>query len=87
MPVSNIVCLFRLCFLQYVGETERGVRKVFARARSASPCIIFFDEIDSMASNRSSSAEVRITLSNAGKESLSVSDGWSVLESAVNTHR
>jgi transitional endoplasmic reticulum ATPase len=34
---------------KWVGESERGVREVFRRARQASPCIIFFDEIDSMA--------------------------------------
>ncbi len=34
---------------KWVGESERGVREVFRRARQASPCIIFFDEIDSLA--------------------------------------
>jgi transitional endoplasmic reticulum ATPase len=34
---------------KWVGESERGIREVFRRARQASPCIIFFDEIDSMA--------------------------------------
>jgi AAA family ATPase len=33
----------------YVGESERAVRKVFERARAASPSIIFFDEIDTIA--------------------------------------
>ena len=36
----------------YVGETERAVRKVFAKARAASPCIIFFDEIDAVGAAR-----------------------------------
>ena len=36
----------------WVGETEKGIRKIFARARQVSPVIIFFDEIDSMASKR-----------------------------------
>jgi transitional endoplasmic reticulum ATPase len=36
----------------YVGESERGVREVFHKARQASPCIVFFDEIDAMASTR-----------------------------------
>ena len=31
---------------KWVGETERGVRSVFDRARSSSPCVIFFDELD-----------------------------------------
>jgi transitional endoplasmic reticulum ATPase len=34
---------------KWAGESERGVREVFRRARQASPCIIFFDEIDSLA--------------------------------------
>jgi len=37
----------------WVGESEKGVRKIFERARQVSPCIIFFDEIDSLASKRS----------------------------------
>ena len=36
----------------YVGESERAVRDIFSRARSASPSIIFFDEIDSIGSKR-----------------------------------
>lgn len=36
----------------YVGESERQVREVFARARAASPAIIFFDEIESIAKAR-----------------------------------
>jgi transitional endoplasmic reticulum ATPase len=34
---------------KYVGESERAVRELFSRARAASPSIIFFDEIDSLA--------------------------------------
>lgn len=34
---------------QYLGESERAVRSIFAKARSAAPCIIFFDEIDALA--------------------------------------
>src|SRR5437660_2316454 len=37
---------------KWVGESERGVREVFRRARQAAPCIIFFDEIDSIAPTR-----------------------------------
>ena len=36
----------------YVGESERAVREVFARARAASPSIIFFDEIESIGAGR-----------------------------------
>ncbi|RYC54225.1 hypothetical protein CHU98_g11980 [Xylaria longipes] len=37
----------------YVGETERSIRNIFKRAAEASPSIIFFDEIDSLAGTRS----------------------------------
>ena len=36
----------------YVGESEKHVREVFRRARQVSPCIIFFDEIDSLVPRR-----------------------------------
>ena len=36
----------------WVGEGERGIRKVFKRARQVAPVIVFFDEIDSIASRR-----------------------------------
>jgi transitional endoplasmic reticulum ATPase len=36
----------------WVGESERGIREIFKRARQASPCVIFFDEIDSIAASR-----------------------------------
>eukprot|EP01060_Flectonema_neradi_P007540 TRINITY_DN15279_c0_g1_i1.p1 TRINITY_DN15279_c0_g1~~TRINITY_DN15279_c0_g1_i1.p1 ORF type:complete len:702 (+),score=105.26 TRINITY_DN15279_c0_g1_i1:94-2199(+) len=37
---------------KWVGESEKAVRDVFAKARSAAPCIIFFDEIDGMCGKR-----------------------------------
>ncbi len=37
---------------KWVGESEKGIRKIFAKARQASPSIIFFDEIDSIAPTR-----------------------------------
>jgi transitional endoplasmic reticulum ATPase len=36
----------------WVGESERGVREVFRKARQAAPCIIFLDEIDALAPRR-----------------------------------
>jgi transitional endoplasmic reticulum ATPase len=41
----------------YVGESERGLREIFRKARQAAPCIIFFDEIDALASTRSAGRE------------------------------
>lgn len=40
----------------WFGESEANVRNVFDRARGASPCVLFFDEIDSIAKKRGSSA-------------------------------
>jgi len=41
---------------KYVGESERGVREVFRKARQAAPCIVFFDEIDALVPSRSAGA-------------------------------
>ncbi|OWK54199.1 Peroxisome assembly factor 2 [Lonchura striata] len=41
----------------YVGQSEENVRSVFARARAAAPCIIFFDELDSLAPSRGRSGD------------------------------
>jgi len=43
---------------RYVGESEEAVREVFDRARQTAPSIVFFDEIDSIASQRVDSHEV-----------------------------
>ncbi|KAA1467212.1 AAA-domain-containing protein [Dentipellis sp. KUC8613] len=40
---------------KYVGESERAVRQVFARARASSPCVIFFDELDALVPRRDDS--------------------------------
>ncbi|KAF8978225.1 hypothetical protein BGZ46_006703 [Entomortierella lignicola] len=40
---------------KYVGESERGIRQVFARARASAPCVIFFDELDALCSKRDDS--------------------------------
>jgi transitional endoplasmic reticulum ATPase len=36
----------------WIGESERGVREIFRKARQAAPCIVFFDEIDAVAPRR-----------------------------------
>ena len=37
---------------KWVGESEKGIREVFRRAKQAAPCIVFFDEIDALAPHR-----------------------------------
>lgn len=46
---------------KWVGESERGIREVFKRARQSSPCVIFFDEIDSLAPVRGLGGESQVT--------------------------
>ncbi len=46
---------------KWVGESEKGIREVFKKARQASPCIIFFDEIDAIAPTRGASADSHVT--------------------------
>ncbi|KAA6429814.1 MAG: peroxisome biogenesis 6-like [Trebouxia sp. A1-2] len=41
----------------YIGESERQVREIFARARRAKPCVLFFDELDSLAPARGAGAD------------------------------
>lgn len=63
--VNNIVVLFiNNCSVKgpelinmYVGQSEQNVRQVFSRAQSATPCVIFFDELDSLAPNRGRSGD------------------------------
>ena len=37
---------------KYIGESEKGVREAFKKAKQVSPCILFFDEIDALAPMR-----------------------------------
>ena len=40
---------------KWVGESERGVREIFTRARQVAPCVLFFDEMDALAPERGQS--------------------------------
>ncbi|OQU95248.1 hypothetical protein CLAIMM_01482 [Cladophialophora immunda] len=44
----------------YVGESERATREVFRKARAASPSIVFFDEIDAIASRGRSGSDLNV---------------------------
>ena len=46
---------------KWVGESERGIREIFKRARQSAPCVIFFDEIDSIAPIRGAGGETAVT--------------------------
>jgi transitional endoplasmic reticulum ATPase len=41
----------------WVGESEKGIRNVFDKARQSQPCIVFMDEIDSIAKVRGNSGD------------------------------
>lgn len=40
-------------FSKYLGDSEKAIREVFRKARSASPSVVFFDEIDALTTTRS----------------------------------
>ncbi|MEK6826116.1 MAG: CDC48 family AAA ATPase, partial [Nanoarchaeota archaeon] len=46
---------------KWVGDSEKGIRKIFEKARQVSPCIIFFDEIDAIAHYRGLDDSSRVT--------------------------
>ncbi|MAG79273.1 ATPase [Candidatus Pacearchaeota archaeon] len=45
----------------WVGESEKGIRKIFERARQVAPCIIFFDEMDALAGKRGVEQGTKVT--------------------------
>jgi transitional endoplasmic reticulum ATPase len=67
---------------KWVGESERGVREVFRRARQAAPCVIFFDEIDSLAPVRGLSGDSMVT-ERVVSQLLTELDGISTLPGVV----
>jgi transitional endoplasmic reticulum ATPase len=46
---------------KWVGESERGIREIFRRARQAAPCVVFFDEVDSIAPVRGLGGDSMVT--------------------------
>jgi len=45
----------------WVGKSEEGMRKIFERARQVAPCVVFFDEIDSLAGKRGVEVGTKVT--------------------------
>ncbi len=46
---------------KWVGESEKHVREMFRKARQVAPCVLFFDEIDSLAPRRGSGSDSHVT--------------------------
>ncbi|XP_033328747.2 peroxisomal biogenesis factor 6 isoform X1 [Megalopta genalis] len=59
----------------YVGQSEKNIRQVFERAKSAAPCIIFFDELDSLAPNRGRSGDSGGVMDRVVSQLLAEMDG------------
>jgi transitional endoplasmic reticulum ATPase len=68
---------------KFVGESEKAVREVFRKARQASPCIIFFDEIDSVAPTRGSSGGDSHVTERVISQFLTEMDGLEELRNVV----
>ncbi|MCS7107420.1 MAG: CDC48 family AAA ATPase [Acidilobaceae archaeon] len=67
---------------KWVGESEKAVRKVFERARQVAPAVIFFDEIDSIASARGYRFDSGVT-DRIVNQMLTEMDGIQVLKNVV----
>jgi transitional endoplasmic reticulum ATPase len=70
-------------FDKYVGESEKGVREIFEKARSNAPTVIFFDEIDSIATKRGSGGSDSNVGERVVSQLLTELDGLEELEDVV----
>ena len=68
---------------KFVGESEKAVREIFRKARQASPCIIFFDEVDSVAPVRGSSTGDSNVTERVISQFLAEMDGLEELRNVV----
>lgn len=66
----------------YIGESEANVRRVFQRARDASPCVVFFDELDSVAPKRGNQGDSGGVMDRIVSQLLAELDGMSSGKSA-----
>ncbi|KAG2352635.1 hypothetical protein BDR07DRAFT_1436787 [Suillus spraguei] len=62
----------------YIGESEANVRRIFQRARDAKPCVIFFDELDSVAPKRGNQGDSGGVMDRIVSQLLAELDGMSV---------
>jgi len=67
---------------KWVGESERAVREIFRKARQASPCIIFIDEIDAVAPQRGRDLSTNVT-ERVVSQMLTEMDGLEALHKVV----
>lgn len=67
---------------KWVGESEKGVREIFRKARQAAPCIIFFDELDSLVPKRGGSSDSHVT-ENVVSQILTEIDGLEELHNVL----
>jgi len=68
---------------KWVGESEKGVREVFRKARQAAPCIIFFDEIDAIIPRRGGGDSGSHVTENVVSQILTEIDGLEELEDVM----
>ncbi|MBC7117961.1 MAG: CDC48 family AAA ATPase, partial [Methanobacteriaceae archaeon] len=68
---------------KWVGESEKGVREVFRKARQTAPTIVFFDEIDSIASRRTGSEADSGVTQRVVNQLLTEIDGLEELQDVV----
>ncbi|NDF27481.1 MAG: AAA family ATPase [Nitrosopumilaceae archaeon] len=67
---------------KWVGESEKGVREIFRKARQAAPCIIFFDEIDALVPRRGSGDTTHVS-ENVVSQILTEIDGLEELNDVL----
>jgi transitional endoplasmic reticulum ATPase len=70
-------------FNKYVGESEKGVREVFSKARENAPTVVFFDEIDAIAATRGSGTGDNNVGERVVSQLLTELDGLEELEDVV----
>jgi transitional endoplasmic reticulum ATPase len=70
-------------FSKWVGESERAIREVFRKARTAAPVVIFFDEVDSIAPMRGAGSSDSLVTERVISQLLTEMDGLIGLENVV----